>query len=227
MDIMTTFSHKHNRIQHETSIVPLERKKVVLIGDKSSGKTSLLRAFTQEVSPVEYIPKILEYAVVDVRTAGKDIELALWNTAGQEHFDRMCSILYPDADVALLCFSFDKPESLDSVVNKWYPEIHKRCKNVSIILVGNKVDLRHDFQLIKTLRKIKKAPVRSSEARAVAESIKAFCYVECSAKTKVGVNEVFHNAVRAIVLSKRERKRSSKLFFHKNNHVLSPLLCCY
>uniref|UniRef100_A0A6P7G6G9 Ras-like GTP-binding protein rhoA n=1 Tax=Diabrotica virgifera virgifera TaxID=50390 RepID=A0A6P7G6G9_DIAVI len=223
MDVITTFSHRHNHIQHEPSIVPLERKKIVIIGDKSSGKTSLLRAFTQEVSPVEYIPKILEYALVDVRTAGKDIELALWNTAGQEHFDRLCSILYPDADAILLCFSFDKPETLDSVVNKWYPEIQKRCKNVSIILVGNKVDLRYDFQLIKTLRKIKKAPVRSSEAKAVADGIKAFSYVECSAKTHVGVNEVFHNAVRAIVSPKRERKRSSRLFFHKNNHVASPV----
>ena len=49
---------------------------------------------------------------------GKHVELALWDTAGQEDYDRLRPLSYPDSHVILICFSVDSPDSLDNVQEK-------------------------------------------------------------------------------------------------------------
>ena len=66
------------------------------------------------------------------------VELALWDTAGQEDYDRLRPLSYPDTDVILMCFSIDSPDSLENIPEKWTPEVKHFCPNVPIILVGNK-----------------------------------------------------------------------------------------
>ena len=68
----------------------------------------------------------------------KQVELALWDTAGQEDYDRLRPLSYPDTDVILMCFSIDSPDSLENIPEKWTPEVKHFCPNVPIILVGNK-----------------------------------------------------------------------------------------
>ena len=70
------------------------------------------------------------------------VELALWDTAGQEDYDRLRPLSYPDTDVILMCFSIDSPDSLQNIPEKWVPEVKHFCPNVPIVLVGNKKDLR-------------------------------------------------------------------------------------
>ena len=77
------------------------------------------------------------------------VELALWDTAGQEDYDRLRPLSYPDTDVILMCFSVDSPDSLENIPEKWTPEVKHFCPNVPIILVGNKKDLRNDPATIK------------------------------------------------------------------------------
>jgi len=79
------------------------------------------------------------------------VELALWDTAGQEDYDRLRPLSYPDTDVILMCFSVDSPDSLENIPEKWTPEVKHFCPNVPIILVGNKKDLRNDPATIKGL----------------------------------------------------------------------------
>ena len=62
----------------------------------------------------------------------------MWDTAGQEDYDRLRPLSYPDTDVILMCFSIDSPDSLDNIPEKWTPEVRHFCPNVPIILVGNK-----------------------------------------------------------------------------------------
>ena len=64
--------------------------------------------------------------------------MALWDTAGQEDYDRLRPLSYPDTDVILMCFSIDSPDSLENIPEKWTPEVKHFCPNVPIILVGNK-----------------------------------------------------------------------------------------
>ena len=68
----------------------------------------------------------------------RQVELALWDTAGQEDYDRLRPLSYPDTDVILMCFSIDSPDSLENIPEKWTPEVKHFCPNVPIILVGNK-----------------------------------------------------------------------------------------
>ena len=138
------------------------------------------------------------------KTSILQVELALWDTAGQEDYDRLRPLSYPDTDVILVCFSYDCPDSLSNVKDKWIPEVRHFCPNVPIILVGNKKDLRDDPEVIEDLKKTKQVPVQYKDGQVVAEQIKAAGYVECSAKSKEGVVEVFETAARA-ALQRRKR----------------------
>jgi len=140
------------------------------------------------------------------------VELALWDTAGQEDYDRLRPLSYPDTDVILMCFSIDSPDSLENIPEKWTPEVKHFCPNVPIILVGNKKDLRNDEATRKELQKMKQEPVKLEDGRTMAERIQAFCYLECSAKTKEGVREVFEQATRAALQVKKKKSRRCKLF---------------
>ena len=107
----------------------------------------------------------------------------MWDTAGQEDYDRLRPLSYPDTDVILMCFSINSPDSLKNIPKKWTPEVKQFCPNVPIILVGNKKDLRNDPNTIKELGKIKQEPVKLEQGSAMAEQIHAFAYHECSARS--------------------------------------------
>ncbi|KAM7295558.1 ras-like GTP-binding protein Rho1 [Ixodes scapularis] len=182
------------------------RKKLVIVGDGACGKTCLLIVFSKDQFPELYVPTVFENYVADIEVDGKQVELALWDTAGQEDYDRLRPLSYPDTDVILMCFSIDSPDSLENIPEKWTPEVRHFCPNVPIILVGNKKDLRLDPHTMRELAKMKQKPVAPEEGRAMAEKINAYGYLECSAKTKDGVREVFETATRAALQVKRPKK---------------------
>jgi hypothetical protein len=68
--------------------------------------------------PQVYVPTVFENYVADVEVDGKHVELALWDTAGQEDYDRLRPLSYPDSHVILICFAIDSPDSLDNVQEK-------------------------------------------------------------------------------------------------------------
>ena len=180
------------------------RKKLVIVGDGACGKTCLLYVFSKDEFPEFYTPTVFETYVADIEVDGKLVELALWDTAGQETYDRLRPLSYPDSDVILICFSIDNPDSFENIPEKWAPEVKHFCPNVPIILVGNKKDLRNDEYTKEELSKMKQEPVKSEEGSLVCERIGGYAYMECSAKTREGVREVFEMAARA-ALKTREK----------------------
>ena len=70
------------------------------------------------------------------------MELALWDTAGQEDYDRLRPLSYPDTDVVLMCFAINNLDSFDNILEKWLPEVKHYCPNIPVVLVGCKRDLR-------------------------------------------------------------------------------------
>ena len=125
------------------------------------------------------------------------VQLALWDTAGQEDYDKLRPLSYPDTDVLLLCFSIDNPDSLENVAEKWAAEIHHFCPKIPVILVGTKKDLRHDERSRRQLDELKVKAVTPEEGHVMADNIGAAAYLECSAKTREGVQDVFEAAARA------------------------------
>merc|ERR1719316_2479135 len=73
---------------------------------------------------------------------GKPINLGLWDTAGQEDYDRLRPLSYPQTDVFLVAFSLISRASFENVKQKWWPELKHHCPGVPTILVGTKLDLR-------------------------------------------------------------------------------------
>ena len=144
--------------------------------------------------------------VADIEVEGKEIELVLWDTAGQEDYDRLRPLSYPDTDVILLCFSIISPDSFINVPEKWAPEVRHFCPNVPVILVGNKLDVRNDKVVINELERSKQTPIKYEQGRQMAEKINAFAYLECSAKTKDGVRTVYETAAKAALKCKQKNR---------------------
>lgn len=171
------------------------KRKLVVVGDGGCGKTCLLIVYAENRFPESYVPTVFENYVTLVQFEGKTVELALWDTAGQEEYDRLRPLSYPESNVILIVFSVDFPTSLANVQDKWYPEVAHFCEGTPLILVGTKTDLRRDEQTRRMLGAQGQTPVSSEQGTEVAKEIGAK-YIECSAKTGVGVQEVFHLALR-------------------------------
>lgn len=182
------------------------RRKLVIVGDGACGKTCLLIVFSKGDFPDVYVPTVFENYVADVPLDGKHVELALWDTAGQEDYDRLRPLSYPDSHVILICFGIDNPDSLENVQEKWWSEVLHFCAGLPIILVGCKKDLRRDEKTIEALRAQSKHPVTAEEGGAIAQKLN-IRYLECSARTNEGVKEVFEAATRAALSSKHKHDK--------------------
>ncbi|ELV09519.1 Rho-related GTP-binding protein RhoD [Tupaia chinensis] len=135
---------------------------------------------------------------------GKPVCLQIWDTAGQDDYDRLRPLFYPDASVLLLCFDVTSPHSFDNVFNRWYPEANHFCKEVPVIVVGCKTDLRKDKTLVNKLRKNGLEPVTYHRGQEMARSVGAVAYLECSARLHDNIHAVFQEAA-VVALSSRSR----------------------
>ena len=191
---------------------PIERK-IVISGDGACGKTSLLNVFTRGYFPKVYEPTIFENYIHDIFVDNQHISLSLWDTAGQEEFDRLRSLSYSDTHTIMLCFSVDSRDSLENVKNKWVGEIADHCEGVKLVLVALKCDLRNLEEFGNESTAITPGNIHNKNAAAgqqakdnglisyeegleMAKQIGALRYLECSAKMNRGVNEAFTEAAR-------------------------------
>ena len=125
------------------------------------------------------------------RIGDEPYTLGLFDTAGQEDYDRLRPLSYPQTDVFLVCFSVTSPASFENVREKWFPEVHHHCPGVPCLIVGTQVDLRTDDQVVAKLAKQKMAPVRKEDGEKMARDLGAVKYVECSALTQYKLKDVF------------------------------------
>jgi Rho family, other len=176
-------------------------RKLVIIGDGACGKTSLLSVFTLGYFPTHYVPTVFENYVTDCRVDGRSVQLALWDTAGQEDYERLRPLAYSRAHIILIGFSVDSPDSLENVRHKWVEEARDRCPETPVILVGLKKDLREDPLAREEMRRRSQKFVTPREGADMAQQCGARKYLECSSLTGEGVDDVFEAATRAALLA--------------------------
>mmetsp|Transcript_38023 Transcript_38023/g.81772 ORF Transcript_38023/g.81772 Transcript_38023/m.81772 type:complete len:197 (+) Transcript_38023:206-796(+) len=189
----------------------MQNIKCVVVGDGAVGKTCLLISYTTNAFPGEYIPTVFDNYSANVMVDQKPINLGLWDTAGQEDYDRLRPLSYPQTDVFLICFSIISPASFDNVKSKWVPEISHHASNTPFLLVGTKLDLRDDADIQNKLAQNSPPmqPISNQQGLTCAQEIGAAKYLECSALTQRGLKSVFDEAIRC-VLTKQATKKTKK-----------------
>merc|ERR1712038_997353 len=187
--------------------MPARPIKCVIVGDGTVGKTCMLISYTTDSFPGEYVPTVFDNYTASLVVDGMGINLGLWDTAGQEDYDRLRPLSYPQTDVFLVCFAVIASSSFKNVKQKWIPEITHHAPGVPIILVGTKSDLRNDQETLQSLKSKGLALVEAGEIDEMKNQINATKYVECSALTQENLKTVFDEAIRAALAPKKTKKK--------------------
>jgi Ras-related protein Rab-18 len=167
--------------------------KILLIGEAGVGKSSVLLQFTDEyfnenlqtTIGVDFKVKVMDSDAPDGRM--KKVKVTIWDTAGQERFRTLTSSYYRGAQGIILVYDVSTRETFNCL-ETWMQEVEQFTagggKDVVKLLVGNKID--------------KERVVAREEGVAWAKA-RGMLFMETSAKTSEGINQVFHEIVQKIL----------------------------
>ena len=141
---------------------------------------------------------------------GRPVNLQLWDTAGQEDYDRLRPLSYQNTDVFLLCFSVTSPSSLENVKSKWLPEIQRYAPGVPFIIVGTKMDTRNDPRILADLAARRQQPVTKPRGEMLCSEVRGAKYLECSALTQEGLKQVFDESIRCVLIARYQSAAKKK-----------------
>lgn len=214
-----------------SSASPLSQlqRKVLVLGDGACGKTSLLFVLIRHHFPQEYEPTVFENYTHLMHSSRGEVELTLWDTAGQEEFDKLRSLSYADTDVVVLCFDVGNPVSLQNVESRVsITPFRLTCSHTdtdaaTVLLARN---WRVPQQWIPEIREhtptapiallalkcdlrdsVEKPTLGYTAGIEMAKRIKASRYLECSAKMGRGVEEAFAEIANVAVASGAKSRR--------------------
>jgi len=181
-----------------------KRAKVVIVGDGAVGKTCLFVTYAKGKFPEEYVPTVFDNFTHETKFKGEPFLLHMWDTAGQEDYDRLRPLSYPGTDVVILCFSLVNESTFESIREKWNPEINHYIEGIPKILVGTKLDMREQKITDSSLTKYEE--ITTEEGHELADEIGATAYIETSPLTGKNLMEVFERVIQAALDNKEEEE---------------------
>ncbi|KAG7570474.1 Small GTP-binding protein domain [Arabidopsis thaliana x Arabidopsis arenosa] len=208
--------------------------KCVTVGDGAVGKTCLLISYTSNTFPTvsfslslfdyffflwllvtveilllqDYVPTVFDNFSANVLVDGKTVNLGLWDTAGQEDYNRLRPLSYRGADVFILAFSLISRPSFENIAKKWVPELRHYAPTVPIVLVGTKLDLRDDKQF--PMNYPGACTISTEQGQELRKEIGALAYIECSSKTQLNVKAVFDAAIKVVLQPPSKTKKQKR-----------------
>ena len=188
--------------------------KIIVIGDSSVGKSSLILNAKENNFYQNYTPIIgLEFTFYNLKYDEKNIKLEIWDTCGQEYFRSLITNFYRGSSLAILVYSIDCKESFENL-ESWLNEIKAKSNpNVKIILIGNKCDLED------------KREVKKEEGEKFSNEHKLNFFMETSAKTGFNAKKMFNEAGKLLyeeyknLINKGQQSNSS----HYSSNSLNSL----
>ena len=184
---MSSFSSRSSSSLDDISL------KILILGDSSVGKTTLLLKYVDGYFPTVYVATIgVEYKIKRININGIDISLQIWDTAGQERFRGITKNFMKGADGIIYVYDITKKSSFESLKN-WIFQSEEATEGFKKIIIGNKIDLEKERQITN-------------------ESLNKFCQsrnikgMEVSAKNDVNVNECFETLAKLIIEGKSKEQ---------------------
>ena len=162
------------------TLAPLAKYKLVLLGDQSVGKTSIITRFMYDNFDRHYQATIgIDFLSKTMYLEDRTVRLQLWDTAGQERFRSLIPSYIRDSSVAVVVYDVTNRASFLNT-SKWVEDVRaERGNDVVICLVGNKTDLGNDKRQVST---------EEGEEKATKDGL---LFMECSAKAGYNVKILF------------------------------------
>lgn len=207
-----------SKLLEQNRVINMVVRKCVIVGDGGIGKTSMLVSYTTNKFPSEYVPTVFDNQSITSYVGDTPCTIGFFDTAGQEEYDRLRPLSYPQTDLCLVCYSVVTPTSFENVQEKWVPEVNHYCPDKPFLLVGTQIDLRTDTSTLEKLNSNKQKPVTQEEGERLARELKAVKYLECSALNQIGLKAVFDEAVLIIhnstseVVKRKSTRRKCNVF---------------
>ncbi len=155
--------------------------KLVLGGDGAVGKTSMVHRYVEDNFATDY-KSTIGTSIMKKKCSFEGLEstvkFVIWDLAGQAQFKRVRQSYLANAEAGILVYDVTNRISFESINKNWYNEIKKASPSISLILVGNKIDLEND------------RVVSTEEGESLAQELK-LSYIETSAKTGENINDAF------------------------------------
>ncbi|KAI1870478.1 uncharacterized protein JN550_005021 [Neoarthrinium moseri] len=173
---------------------PPKRLRYVFVGDTKCGKTSMLLRFSRGAFPEMWNQTQYELFSKNIDVDGKAYDLELWDTSGIFEYHQLSLLNYLTWDAIFICFSVNSDRKFINAQNRWALEVMKYCRGgVPVFLVGLKTDTRPYRGVWSPF--IEEVDTRGMMA---ARDMGAVRYLECSAKTGEGVDQVFEESTRNV-----------------------------
>jgi small GTP-binding protein len=194
--------------------------KITLLGNPGVGKTCIISRYIDNVFNENNASTIgANYSEKIIKKKGKEYQLDIWDTAGQEKFHSLGKHFYKDSYVVCLVYDIVNQESLDALKSVWYPDLQKYGEKYAVLaVVGNKNDLYERDDVVS-----------DEEAKAFAKEINA-TFMLTSAKSGDGIEKLFDILTDKILNDPKFadilKGKSENIILDKNKDENKKKRCC-
>ncbi len=185
--------------------------KVILVGDSSVGKTTIISRYLNLYNPNPISTTGASYSVKETLFENNiKISFEIWDTAGQEKYRSLNKIFYNNTNICFLVFDITERQSFDNILNFWYKEVFEynnnnySSNNILFGIIANKIDLEKNIN------------VKVDEIKNFSDKIGAD-FILASAKNGIGINEIFMKLGKKFI--EQNQKNSNNIISNKQNQL--------